>query len=193
MIPLIDTLTEACRMLPEVFQGILFFGIMLCGQLFFIVGFIGLKYLLTTIIIFQCIIILVLIQKNIVYRNLSKIEKAVKIGLLWIKTRREAKKINRYKIMSFLAFSLTLFLYSTSSNIKLLIINLLICIFYLFKNIFYVPVNRIRIIKGEQILFLNESKEEILECDLYKTKQLVILDRKILLRHFDGEDEFDID
>ncbi len=193
MIPLIDTLTEACRMLPEVFQGILFFGIMLCGQLFFIVGFIGLKYLLTTIIIFQCIIILVLIQKNIVYRNLSKIEKAVKIGLLWIKTRREAKKINRYKIMSFLAFSLTLFLYSTSSNIKLLIINLLICIFYLFKNIFYVPVNRIRIIKGEQILFLNEYKEEILECNLYKTTQLVILDRKILLRHFDGEDEFDID
>ena len=98
-IPILDTLVDGCRMLPETIQAFLFALVFVGGHSLVMAGLFN---FLLTVILIELLLILILIQKNIVYQRISKIENAIGSQILWIKTRQDAAKIIRYFFFSFI-------------------------------------------------------------------------------------------
>ena len=187
-IPIADTIVDVCRMLPEPLQAILLLGIPTVSTILFRSGF---EYLIPYIIAVEVFFIGVLIQKNIVYRRISKIDQAIKYRILWVKTRRDGKKIIRYLICSsfYLLLGIGYYFY-IENNQCLLIIILLLWVIYLMKGLFYVPNVFVRIIGKHEIEFVNEFQKEALTFEFYELLQITFEPNQLIIQSRDSQHLF---
>lgn len=175
-IPIFDTLVDGCRMLPEAIQGILFALVLVFGHYLVVAGF--LNFLLTFIVI-EVLIILVLIQKKLVYQRISKLENAIYYKILWIKTKQDSAKIIRYFFFSSILFLLGIWTYSNVGSERYLLAVSLLCVLYFLKGLFYVPLVTVRVIENDEIQFINDFNGKCVDFELYEIRKIAIQEKKI--------------
>ena len=188
-IPIIDTLVDGCRMLPEAIQGFLFASVFVGGSYFVMIGF---YYFLLTFIVVEILLIIILIQKNLVYRRISKIENAISNKILWIKTKQDSAKIIRYFIFSSMLFLIGLWVYSKVGSERYLVAISLLCVLYFLKGLFYVPLVIVRIIPNNQIQFINDFNGKCVEFDFYEIEKIEIQEKKISIFPKDKKVDFKV-
>jgi len=183
---LIDEITESCRLMPTFMQSLLFglmFGIatLLIPTLTY--------FFFYTIIFFQATFIILLVQKNLVYRRISKLKNAIQKKIIWIHTKEDKKDLLKKRGINLLLVALTLFLYFKITSINLLIVNGLFCLLFSLKIIFFVPLLSLRIIEDRDLSFqiINEQQQENIEVEIFKIKNIT-LDHNTLI--IDTKDDF---
>lgn len=175
--PIFDTIFDGCRMLPETIQMILF--VLFFGGISAFV-MLGLQNIVLTFIVVEVLLILVLIQKNFVYRRISKIRNAIRYQILWIKTKQDSSKILRYFIFSSILFLVGLWAYNKIGNGQYFLAVSLLSILYFLKGLFYVPLVHIRILEDEEeIQFINDFNGKCLEFKLYEIEKIEIQEKRI--------------
>ncbi len=187
--PIIDTLVDGCRMLPETIQGILF-AMVFAGGNFLVMA--GLFNFLLTVIVVELLLIVILIQKNIVYQRISKLENAIASQILWIKTRQDAAKIIRYFFFSSILFLGGLWVYAkVGSELYFVAISLLFVLYFL-KGLFYVPLVQVKIIEDEQIQFINDFNGKCVDFKFYEIQKIEIQEKNIRISTQDQKSDFKV-
>ena len=188
-VPILDTLVDGCRMLPETIQGFLFALVFVGGTSFVMIGFFN--FLLTFIVV-EVLLILILIQKNLVYRRISKIENAISNEILWIKTKQDSAKIFRYFIFSWVFFLIGFLIYTKVDNERYFLAVSLLCVLYFLKGLFYVPLVIVRIIPNDQIQLINDFNGKFVEFDFYEVEKVEIQEKKISIFSKDKKVDFKV-
>lgn len=176
-------------MLPEILQVTIF---VLVFSLPTLLLYLGLKNLVTTIIVLEVLFILILIQKNIIYRRISKIENAIKHQIIWIKTKKGGEKVIRYLALGTIFTLTSLLIYWYFRNNRLLLIIVLPSILFILKSIFYVPTVFVRIIDEGSLQLVDESRGENVILDKYELKRLEILQKKVRINTHAGSTDFEL-
>ncbi len=152
---------DSCRLLPTWIQSTI--SGLYIGSATLITP-IGLYFLSYAIIIIQLTIILFLIQKNIVYRKISKLENAIKRKVIWVQTKEDRKELNKKRWINLVLVLLSITVYFHLTNTKLLIINSLFCLLFFLKILFYLPLVSIRIFNDDEdrniLQIINEKDNE---------------------------------
>lgn len=191
-IPILDTLVDGCRMLPETIQAILFFivGMSISSIPLWIT--IGIRNFLLIVITIEVILIVILAQKNFVYRRISKIENVLNHGIIWLKTKQDAATILRYFIFSSILFLIGILLYSRVENEQVLLAFSLVCVLYFLKGLFYVPLVQVKIIEDDQIQFINDFNGKCIDFKLYEVQKIEIQGRNIHIITNDQKNDFKV-
>ncbi len=191
---ILDDIIDSCRLMPTIIQSFFFFL-----GLLFVTFFlqIGLFYFLYVVILIQVVFILLLGQKNRIYRRISKIENAIQLQILWVKTKKDERILHQKRFLNFiLSFvSILILYYYDFTNIKFIIILALFSLLFFLKIIFYVPVLNIRIVQEEGMFQVsNEAKGESVEFQLYEMNSIDIYSNKIRIAsdkdYIDAEMDF---
>ncbi|MFK7775840.1 MAG: hypothetical protein AB8F94_27200 [Saprospiraceae bacterium] len=191
-IPILDTLVDGCRMLPETIQGILFFiaGMSIYSTPYWL--WLGIRNFILIVIIIEVILILILAQKNFVFRRISKIENAISHGIVWLKTKQDAATILRYFIFSSILFLIGILVYSSVENEQLLLGYSLVCVLYFLKGLFYVPLVQVKIIEDEQIQFINDFNGKCVDFKFYEIQKIEIQEKNIRIFTNDQTSDFKV-
>lgn len=191
-IPILDTIVDGCRMLPETIQTILF---TIAGMSIYAIPYwlsVGLQNFTLIVIIIEVILIIILAQKNFVFRRISKIENAISQGILWLKTKQDAATILRYFIFSSILLLIGVLLYSRVENEQLLLIYSLICVLYFLKGLFYVPHVHVKIIENEQIQFVNDYNGKCIDFKFYEIQKVEIQEKNIQISTLNKKSDFKV-
>ena len=89
---ILDEMIESCRLMPAWIQFI--FVMIVMGIAVFIIP-VATYFFLAAIITIQVIFILLLIQKNIVYKRISKLEVAIQKMVVWVHSKKDERE--KYK------------------------------------------------------------------------------------------------
>ncbi|MGK0364964.1 MAG: hypothetical protein ACI85O_002025 [Saprospiraceae bacterium] len=174
---ILDEMIESCRLMPTWVQFILFIGA--AGIVSFTIPM--LFYISVTIILVQVVFIILLIKKYIVYRRISKLEVAIKKRVIWIFSKRDKDEKYKKGLINLGLIILTLILFFTLQNTKLLIINGLFCVLFFLKIAFYVPLISVRIIEDDKFVVINKGLGERMEINLYEINSIKIVEDKIIV------------
>lgn len=154
-IPIIDEIIDSCKLLPEIIQGLLLGALLVFSSILAILGF---KNIILTIVIIEAMLILILVQKNIIYQWIRNIDNAIKYGVIWIKTENDRSKKERYLTMGFI-FLLISGLISWYFNLAVLekIAVTSPSVLYSLKGLFYIPLASIKQYKEGYYEFSNDK------------------------------------
>lgn len=191
-IPILDTLVDGCRMLPESIQAILF---LIAGTSIYAIPYwlsFGIPNFIQIVISIEVVLILILAQKNFVFRRISKIENAISHGIVWLKTKQDAVTILRYFVFSSILFLIGIFLYSRVENEQLLLVYSLVCVLYFLKGLFYVPLVQVKIIEDDQIQFINDFNGKCIDFKSYEILKIEIQERNIQIFTNDQKSDFKV-
>lgn len=165
---ILDEMIDSCRLMPVWVQYVLFSTVM--GILMFAMPLLFYAFW-KAIITVQVIFIILLIQKNIVYRKISMIEVAVKRMVIWVHTQKDRQEKQKRIIANLLLIGLTIIIFNKIQDVELLIINSLFCFLFFLKLIFHVPPVSVRFVddKGDQIIniFTIIDKRARVNTDFY--------------------------
>lgn len=162
-IPIVEPLLDTCRFLPEIVQTSIMLSLYILFGSFFLWIHVFTTYgetiLVPFILFIQIFLFFILAHRNYVYRRISKIDKAIEIGILWVVTKKDERRMMRHIIIGLIMFVLTLsyqYCYGFETWSKAMIIYM-ISIFYLFKGLFYVPALYIKYERITSLLILSDD------------------------------------
>ncbi len=181
-LPIVDEITESCRLMSLWWQGFFFIlgmiiahGVMVCFYFY-----------LETVILLQLLIILFLSYKYMVYRSISSLEVATKKKVIWVSTKTdESDKYKRVAINLGLIL-LTVWLFYQLQDFKLLLINSLFCFLFFLKIAFYVPLISIRVVTesdsvADTFFVLDKRLGMNTEIELYLIHSIAVTSKELLI------------
>jgi len=185
-LPILDSIVDNCRLLPEWLQAILMLFIMLLANSIILIF----SYFFILVIIIQLIFIVLLIQKNIVFRKIDILDEAISRKIIWVKTKDDERKISVFEIFSVV---IIVFVFVIYWNEQVFIMNTLFSILFFMKILFYVPAVNIRIIEKEHKLqFINEFEGFYIEFYLYNIEDIKVVDNHLKIVSNESVEEIEI-
>lgn len=184
--PILDEMMDSCRLMsPEAQSALFFLALGVVTIFFFILTDPSAYFVLIWIaVIVQIIFILLLIKKNIVYREILKNENAIQPNVIWIKTRKDVENQRKRKVANILLIIVTLIIFYFFNDFKILLVNGLFCLLFSLKLAFYVPLVSVRIINNnlEAKMYVIDKIQGInIEFDLSDIIDIKVYYEKLLV------------